>query len=133
MLRTPTALSFNRSLLVLLVLLLVLADIAAGRALVGNSFAPAAQNPAPVVPALEASSAPAPAAETAVPYGATGVPASESVRPAATPAATAVPATALPRATVPVGPTIIPAPGRDIPAVAPEPGFPGFLPPPGRE
>jgi hypothetical protein len=38
----------------------------------------------------------------------------------------------VPRASVP-GPATTAAPGRDIPAVAPEPGMPGFIPPPGRE
>jgi hypothetical protein len=133
MFRNPSALSFSRSLLALLVLAVALVALAAGRALVVSSFAPAApvygpgDNPVPIAPADEASSAPAPALETAVPAGATALPTTASPRPAgptAVPAATAEPAaTAIPQATV----------RGDIHAIAPEPGLPGFNPPPGRE
>ena len=142
MVRTPTIVSTNRSLLVLLVLLLALVAIAAARTLVANSFQPAApiyapvEDPAPIAPAVDASSAPFPAVETAAPALRTALPAPASLRPVApaAPAATAgTAATAAPHATVPVGPPTTAAPGRDIHSIAPEPGMPGFNPPPGRE
>src|SRR5207253_9916488 len=131
MVRAPSTLSSNRSLLVLLVLLLALVGIAAARTLVGRSFQPAApayapvENPASIAPAIEASSVPWPAApvrgETAIPVRNTAAPAPASVYPAApitTPAAPA--ASVVPHPTVPVGPATTAAPGRDIPAIAPE-------------
>jgi len=114
MVRAPSTLSSNRSLLVLLVLLLALVGIAAARTFVGSSFQPAApvyapvENPRSIAPAIEASSVPLPAAPVR----------SETV---------------VPHPTVPVGPATTAAPGRDIPAIAPEPGMPGFNPPPGRD
>src|SRR5438094_5726206 len=76
-LRSSSTLSSNRSLLVLLVLLLAFVGIAAGRTLIGSSFEPAApvygpaENPAFVPPAVQSSSAPTHAdpvpSETAVP------------------------------------------------------------------
>src|SRR5256885_14050746 len=78
MLRTPTILSPNRSLVVLLVVLLItLAGIAAARELTGGLLAPSiplyvpAENPPPPAPAGERSSLPMPTSETA-PGGETG-------------------------------------------------------------
>src|SRR5438093_3212053 len=144
MVRTPITLSPNRSLVVLLVLLLALVGIAAARTFVGSSFQPAApvyapvENPASIAPAVEASSVPLPAApvrsETAIPIRNTAAPAPASVNPAAPTTAPAAPAASVvPHPTVPVGPATTAAPGRDIPAIAPEPGMPGFNPPPGRD
>ena len=141
MLRSSSTLSSNRSLLVLLVLLLALVGIAAGRTLMASSFGPAApvygpaENPASAPPAVQASSVPAIEApvpiETAIPGGNTAAPAPGSIYPA-TPTARAA-ATVVPHATVPVGPATSADPGRDIPAVAPESSMPGFTPPPSRE
>ena len=141
MVRTPISLSPNRSLVVLVVLLLALVGIAAARTFVGSSFQPAApvyapvENPASIAPAMEASSVPLPAApvrgETAIPIRNTAAPAPASVYPAAPTTAPAAPV--VPHPTVPVGPATTAAPGRDIPAIAPEPGMPGFNPPPGRD
>jgi len=141
MVRAPSTLSSNRSLLVLLVLLLAFVGIAAARTFVGSSVQPAApayapvENPASIAPAIEASSVPLPAApvrgETAIPIRNTAAPAPASVYPAAPTTAPAAPV--VPHPTVPVGPATTAAPGRDIPAIAPEPGMPGFNPPPGRD
>ena len=128
------SLPLNRSFLVLLVVLPAVAVATVGRALVTVSSQPAApvfapaENPDPIAPAVDIPTAPFPATETAAPA---------SVRPAAqtaAPAATALPAaSALPHATVPAGPATAHAPDRDIHAIAPEPGMPGFDPPPGRD
>jgi hypothetical protein len=145
MVRTPTSLSPNRSLVVLFALLMGLVAISAGRMVLGGSFQPSApfsvpvenpasplDNPAPIVPAVEASSLPMPATEdSGVRTTETTAPAPASLRPAAPTAAPA--ATAVPRGIVPPGPATSAAPGRDIHAIAPEPGMPGFIPPPGRE
>ncbi|OLB88995.1 MAG: hypothetical protein AUI15_26965 [Actinobacteria bacterium 13_2_20CM_2_66_6] len=145
MLRTPTILSPNRSLVVLLVVLLItLAGIAAARELTGGSLAASiplyvpAENPAPVAPAVERSSLPMPTSEPApgVQTGASPFPAAQTVAPApATPYPTPYRAapTAAPHPTVPVGPATTAAPTSDIPVIAPEPGMPTPPPPPGKE
>lgn len=139
MVRTPMTLSSNRSLVVLVVLLLVtVAGVAAARELAGTSFAPAApvygpaENPAPIAPAVEGTSLPAadnsiPGAQTVAPFPATetAAPAPATVRP--------VPATALPHPTLRPGPATSAAPDTGVPVIAPEPGLPTPPPPPGGE
>jgi hypothetical protein len=141
MLRTPTLLSPDRSLVVLLaVLLITLASIAAARELTGGSLAPSAplyvpaEKPAPVAPAVERSSLPMPTAETApgVQTGASPFPAAQTVAPAHATPYRAAP-TAAPHPTVPVGPATTAAPTGDVPIIAPEPGMPTPPPPPGKE
>jgi hypothetical protein len=128
MVRTSPSLSSSRSLLVLVVLLLALAAVAAGRTLVDSSVAPATpvdvpvEDRAPIAPTVNSSPAPPPAPETGAPFE-TAAPAQASIAPTAT----AVPPSSIP------GPATTAAPGRDIHAIAPEPGVPGFNPPPGRE
>ena len=149
MVRIPTSLAPNRSLIVLFAVLLGLAAISAGRLVLGGSLQPAtpfsapAENPispfektAPIAPAVEATSAPMPGTEdSGVRTVQTAAPAPASVRPITPAAAPVAPAaaTAAPHPTVPVGPATSAAPSRDIHAIAPEPGMPGFEPPPGRE
>ncbi len=141
MVRTSSALSSNRSLLVLLVLVFALLAVAAGRTVVGGSFGSSSpvyapvQNPASVAPAVEAPSVPVTAApvpaETAIPRGNPAVSAPASIYPGAPNAAPA--ATAVPRPTVPIGPATTAAPGRDIHSIAPEDAAAGFSPPSNRE
>jgi len=145
MLRSPTILSPNRSLVVLLVVLLItVAGIAAAGELTSGSVIPStplyvpAENPAPLAPAVERSSLPmlttepAPALQT----GASPLPAAQTAAPApATPYPTPYRAapTAAAHPTVPVGPATTAAPTSDIPVIAPEPGMPTPPPPPGKE
>ena len=129
---TSLSLSSNRSLLVLVVLLLALGVIAAGRTLAGSSVGPTAptyvpvEDRVPIAPTVNSSAVPVPPRETGAPLLETEMPAPASVGPAA-PTATAAPRKASP------GPATTAAPGRDIHAIAPEPDVPGFNPPPGRE
>ena len=131
MLRSTTALAPNRSLIVLVALLLIaVAGIAAVRDLTAASFAPVAplfvpaEDPAPIAPAVEMSSAPIPNTGTR--------PGLQTAAPAQATPNVAAP-TGAPQPIVPVGPATTAAPGRGIPAVAPEDGLPAFTPPPGRE
>src|SRR5207248_2068805 len=117
---TPSAISPNRSLVVLLALvLLTIAGAAAARELTGAALFPSAplfapaENAAPIAPAIGSTLAPMPTSETApgVPTGATPLPAAETAAPAqATPYRAT---TAAPRATVPVGPATSANPGHD--------------------
>lgn len=141
MLRTPIVLSPNRSLVVLVVLLLVaVAGIAAARELTGAWFSPVAplylpiENPAPLAPAVDSSSAPIPTSHTApgIQTGSSPIPAVQTAAPDPATPYVASP-TAAPHATVPVGPATTAAPSRGVPVIAPEPGSPSFSPPPGRE
>jgi hypothetical protein len=134
--RTPTVPSLNRSLAVLIVLLILgVAGIAAARDL-GASFGPVAprylpaKNPAPLAPTVEATFAPIPVSDPVTsPFPATQT----AEPPPAAPAPAAPVATTLPRPTVPVGPATTAAPRDDVHVIAPEPGMPSFSPPPGRE
>ena len=140
MVRTPTSLSANRSLVVLFVfVLLTIVGIGAAHQFAGSSpesltpFVLPAENPAPVAP-LEASPAPMPASDNA-PSGAQTV---ASPLPAAqtapVPPARGISApTTAPHPTIPAGPATTANPGHDLPVIAPEPGMPGFSPPPPHE
>lgn len=141
MLRTPAMLSSNRSLVVLLAIVLVtLAGIAAAREFPSALLQPAsptyapAENPAPIAPAVEASSPAMPTSETApsVQTGASPFPAPQTAAPAPATPYRAAPTTA-PHPTVPVGPATTAAPSSDVPVIAPELGMPTFPPPPGHE
>jgi len=54
-----------------------------------------------------------------------------TVMPTAAPAVP--PNTVAPRPTVPIAPPTTAAPSQDVHAIAPEPGLPGYSPPPGHE
>jgi len=54
-----------------------------------------------------------------------------TVMPTAAPAVS--PSTVAPRPTVPITPPTTAAPSQDVHAIAPEPGLPGYSPPPGHE
>jgi len=140
MLRTPSAISPNRSLVVLLALvLLAIAGVAAARELTVGRLLPSAplfapaENATPVAPAVGSTPAPMPTSETApgVQTGATPLPAAQTAGPAqATPYRAT---TAAPHATVPVEPATSANPGHDTPVIAPEPGMPSPSLPPSRE
>ena len=139
MLRPLRVLSPDRSLVVLLVMLLItLAGIAAARELTGGSLVPStplyapAENPAPIAPTVEASLRPMPTNETApaIQDEASPLPAPQTAAPA-TPYRAAP--TAAPHPTVPVGPATTAAPTGDVPVIAPELGMPTPPPPPGKE
>jgi hypothetical protein len=134
-------LSPNRSLVVLLaILLVVFAGVAAARELIGAPLVPStplyapAENPAPIAPAVDASWLPMPTSETipVMQTGASPLPAAETAAPApATPYRVAPTTAAHP--TVPVGPATSAAPTRDVPVIAPELGMPTPPPLPGKE
>jgi hypothetical protein len=136
MLRSRTMLSSNRSLVVLVVMLLLgVAGIAVAREVGTAPFGPLAplylpaENPAPLAPTVDTSPAPMPTAGSSPLPDVTAAPARASVGPAAP---TAAPAATGASSDGAGGPATA-APGRDIHAIAPEPGIPGFNPPPGRE
>ena len=84
----------------------------------------------PVAPGVEVTPAPALQPQTTDPTTAP-VLAQPTSQPAAAPVAPQV--TAAPRPTVPVEPPTTATPSNDVHSIAPEPGMPGYSPPPGRD
>ena len=124
------------TVLLVVALLAVLAGVAAAQLL------PAAR-PASDTPAIASTSVPGAAAATApapVPNAADQTTSPASAQPTSAPATTAAPAivTPAPQVTVaprptPFGPPTTAAPSGDVHAIAPEPGAPGYSPPPGHD
>lgn len=142
----------TRRSLSLLALVLLLVIFVGARSPTGDAITPPsapARTSAPISPSIDASSAPVmidataapaqvsvplppqPATQTATPASPPPVP--QTATPASPPPVPKTAFTAAPRASVSPGPATTAVPTSDIHAIAPEPGLPGYSPPPGRQ